>query len=56
MRKELNDLTPVSVLRNITIYEKEDTYFLSFSISTKHGYYYFSNGLYYDFIFSNKYL
>ena len=30
MRKVLNDLIPVSVLRNITIYAKEDTYFLEF--------------------------
>lgn len=34
MKKELSDLIPVSVLRNITIYEKEDTHLFwhSFSI------------------------
>ena len=30
MRKVLNDLIPVSVFRNVTIYAKEDTYFLEF--------------------------
>lgn len=34
---------------NITIYEKEDIYFLVFLYSTKHENLFFSNGQYFDF-------
>lgn len=49
MTRKLSDLSGVSALMNITIYEKEDMHLLLmqfFLSSTNNGYYYFSNGLY----------
>lgn len=48
-KRKLSDLSGVSALMNITIYEKEDMHLLLmqfFLSSTNNGYYYLSNGLY----------
>lgn len=56
MRKVLNDLILVSVLRNVTIYAKEDTYFLEFFYTQLNTGTIIFQIDYTDFFFSNKYL